>query len=177
MLPWLFSSLANLTNFRDDLVTDDSSTNHCCTNFLIWCASVETFEVAAEFGHIMVVEVLLQHNAHIDAQNAKGFSALMLSARNGHSAVVQLLCHQSALNLQDTKGRMALHHAAMRGHEDVVTCLLKASADVDSVDAAGRTPLHLSTLGLIETKQHQILFKAACFFCKMTVRFRPLFSW
>ena len=120
--------------------------------------------MAAEFGHIAVVEVLLQRNAYIDAQNAKGFSALMLSARNGHSSVVQLLCHQyqSAVNLQDAKGRMALHHAAMRGHEDVVTCLLKASADVDSVDASGRTPLHLSTLGLIETKQHQI-YKATCF--------------
>eukprot|EP00435_Cladocopium_sp_Y103_P020313 s1327_g4.t4 len=110
----------------------------------------EALQVAAEFGHATVVEVLLQCNAHIDAQNAKGFSALMLSARNGHSAVVQLLCLQSALHLQDAKGRMALHHAAMRGHEDVVTSLLKASADVDPVDASGRTPLHLSTLGLIE---------------------------
>ena len=110
--------------------------------------------MAAEYGHLTVVEVLLHRKSHIDAQNAKGLTALMFSARNGHSAVVQLLCGLAALNLQDAKGRMALHHAAQRGHEDVASCLLKASAQVDSLDASGRTPLHLSTLGRSETKQH-----------------------
>lgn len=99
------------------------------------------------------MEALLQHSAEVDVQNAKGCSALMLSARNGHAAITQLLCQQSTVDLKDVKGRTALHHAAMRGHQQVVTCLLNASADVDCLDARGRTPLHLSSLGSTETWQ------------------------
>jgi ankyrin repeat protein len=47
--------------------------------------------LVATNGHEAVVLLLLEHNAYVNAEEKDGQTALLLAARRGHEAVVQLL--------------------------------------------------------------------------------------
>jgi serine/threonine-protein phosphatase 6 regulatory ankyrin repeat subunit B len=70
--------------------------------------------VAAFFGHVGVVKMLLQH---VGGQG---------------------------LSETDNEGRTTLYYAALRGHEEIVRALLIAGADPIITDRKGRTPLAIA---------------------------------
>ncbi|KAJ5808661.1 hypothetical protein N7474_009930 [Penicillium riverlandense] len=77
--------------------------------------------LAAERGRDRIVELLLEHKADVNMQQADGITF-------------------NPVNLQQQGSATALHVAATHGHEKAVQTLLQYGADINSVDAYGQTP-------------------------------------
>lgn len=79
---------------------------------------------AAEWGHLSVVRLLLDHpNTDINKQGKlDGRTALFWGAMNGRDAVVESLLRKLAdPNIPDKDGRSPLAIAIEKGHDSVVT--------------------------------------------------------
>jgi ankyrin repeat protein len=102
---------------------------------------------AARTGSLVAVKALLVHGAKVDARDdARGQTALMWAAAEGHADVAQALIDGGA----DVRGRLAsgftpLLFAVREGHLDVVRLLLKAGADVN--EAVPADPGHRKGYG------------------------------
>jgi hypothetical protein len=82
---------------------------------------------ASGMGLQTVVQLLLDHNAEVDAKEKDGGTALHWAARYGHEAVVRLLLdHNAEVDAKEKDGETALHWAARDGHEAVVRLLESA---------------------------------------------------
>lgn len=97
------------------------------------------------------VSVILQHIAHVDAQDRKGctplFAALRKKLKEERTSreVVQLLLEGGANpNHVDRARRTPLHIAATAGHGAAAELLLQHGAYVSAANATGETPLHLA---------------------------------
>ena len=120
--------------------------------------SETALHMAADFGHVECVALLLEAGADKDAADENGQTALHAAAWNGHSEVVKLLLEAGAdKDLADFYWRTALHLAAAHGHSEVVKLLLDAGADKDATDFGGNTALdwatknhHLEVVRLLE---------------------------
>ena len=98
--------------------------------------------LAAEEGHLTVVQILLEQGADINKANNVGVNPLFVAAQKNHSAVVQcLLEHGADVNKVGTFGSSPLHIAALGGHLGVVKLLVEQGADKDKADAEGWTAL------------------------------------
>jgi ankyrin repeat protein len=103
--------------------------------------------IAAEGGHLEVVEVLLKFGAVIDSKDEYGITALHIAVEGGHLEVVEVLLKFGAvIDSKNDFGITALHIAADKGHLEVVKVLLKIGAVIDSTDRHGRTALHTAAL-------------------------------
>ena len=102
--------------------------------------------VASRCKHLaVVVELLASSTASVNAQSAKGFTALYLAAEEGAEPIVQLLLIQGAdVALTSFNGGTPLMRASHFGHERVVLVLLEAKADPNHANAKGSTALTLA---------------------------------
>ncbi|XP_067654407.1 uncharacterized protein [Haliotis asinina] len=99
--------------------------------------------LAAENGHMDIVELLLPSVNNIHAKDSLGMTALHCAAEKGQIDVIHVLVQNGIkINEPDAFGRTALHHAAWGGHEDVVCCLVQEGADVNRKDVDKSTALH-----------------------------------
>ena len=110
--------------------------------------STDCSHLAAQQGHIGVVEVLLDRGANIDATTGHNETALYLATREGHIDVVKaLLDRGTAVYTTAEMKWTALHEAAEQGHIKVVKVpvLLDRDAAIDAMtDIDGWTALHLA---------------------------------
>uniref|UniRef100_A0A672ZY84 CARD- and ANK-containing Inflammasome Adaptor Protein n=1 Tax=Sphaeramia orbicularis TaxID=375764 RepID=A0A672ZY84_9TELE len=99
---------------------------------LIVNSSMETLlHVAAENGHLSIVEVLHQRGASLDLQDENNQTALHRAASRGHSEIVKALLQAGApMYTMDLQGKTPVHLAAENGHLDTVRVLLKEEADM-----------------------------------------------
>lgn len=88
----------------------------------------EKLRKAAKHGYVVRVKALLK-NPSCDAlaKNREGATALMLAARYGHEACVELLLPVSDALARDSKGITALMTAVCNGYEECVRLLLPVS--------------------------------------------------
>jgi len=94
--------------------------------------------LAAEAGHLDVVRVLLEHDAHVAHTDRNGDSALLLAVRADHKNVInQLLAAGAPANLANASGVTPLMVAARAGSRDLATRLIAAGADTSLRDTAG----------------------------------------
>lgn len=109
---------------------------------------------AAAAGKLKVVRVLLAFEAvDMDFQDARGCSALMLAAWNGHFEIVkELLVRGVRIDSRDQDAWTALTFAARFGRLDIAHLLLERGAQRDPASVSNdRTPLmHAVLMGHIE---------------------------
>lgn len=111
------------------------------------------FQIAEDFGpkdlnsflrvnHYMAR--LLTRNLHHHAiQDRGGLPALCWAAKRGHISLVHLLLEKKFdVNTKDKwNEETVLHYAAGYGHHSIVKLLLENGANINAIEAKGRTPL------------------------------------
>lgn len=97
--------------------------------------------VAAVKGHVDVVAEFLQRGADPNLPDVYGWTPLMRAANRNRSETVRRLLLDPRTNIahRDDDGATALHRAAEEGHLDMVELLIELGADVDALDANGRS--------------------------------------
>ena len=91
-------------------------------------------QYAAEEGHNQIVELLLEHDAEINAGNR---TAAELAMNNGHIEIVELLMSKGA--------DISPLHLALRMKDEVkARSLIEAGADINKRTKYGTTPLHMA---------------------------------
>ncbi|CAK9111616.1 unnamed protein product [Durusdinium trenchii] len=99
--------------------------------------------LAAENGHLEVVQLLLEAGADKDAADANGTTALHMAAVFEHLEIMELLLEAGAdQDAANADGTTALYIAARGGHVEAVRLLLGAGARLDATD--GETPLYIA---------------------------------
>ena len=91
------------------------------------CAMNTEHKWAVQEGHGVVVKLLLERGAELEAKDNSGQTPLVWAARNGHEAVVKLLLERGAkLEAKDNDSSLTpLEWAVKNGHEAVVKLLLE----------------------------------------------------
>jgi ankyrin repeat protein len=100
--------------------------------------------LAAFFGHLPVVGLLLERGADINARSGNGLhnTALHAAVAGGRvESALALIEAGAEVNVADSGGHTPLHIAAEGGYLPIVEALLRAKADPHAVDAEDRTPL------------------------------------
>ena len=111
--------------------------------------------LAAQQGHVKVMEVLLEHKGEkiINAEGgltenheSRRLTPLHYAIRKGTLDGIQLLLNKGAnVKARDVNGRTSLHFAAFEENVNVIKLLLKCdSIDVDARDLFRTTPLHFA---------------------------------
>ncbi len=112
------------------------------------CAAVE--------GDVLIVDILLDEGADINAQCFDGTTPLMKAVGAGQpNVLIELDVPWLDVNLRDKKGRAALHYAAECGCCETIEFLLQRGADVNAQCNRGTTPLMIAA----KTGQPELLDK------------------
>lgn len=90
-----------------------------------------------------IVELLLDHGANVNAQDANGNTPLFYAARNAELAKL-LLARGAHVNTGDIRGSTSLHSAVWADNVAVIRLLLAHGADIDAQDNSGVSPLSLA---------------------------------
>ncbi|KAM6409308.1 ankyrin repeat domain-containing protein 27 isoform 2-T2 [Rhynochetos jubatus] len=90
--------------------------------------------MAALYGHLELVSLLLKHGASISAKNAKHAEPLHLACQKGHFQ------HGASVNLCNAKGNTALHEAVIGKNEALVGLLLRNGAVTHTRNDRNCTP-------------------------------------
>ena len=111
-------------------------------------------EAKTSFGHtpllssirwdrVEVTELLLKKRANVNPTTELGRTPLIISAIEGNSELAMLFLDNDAdISIKDNNYKMtALHFAALYGQLDIVTALVKKGANINEMDAAGKTAL------------------------------------
>jgi Ankyrin repeats (3 copies)/Ankyrin repeats (many copies) len=101
--------------------------------------------LAAENGHLALVQELLEAGSPLEAVDHVRRTALQCAALRGHPDVVATLLEAgSSLAARDKCDNQALHLAVENGHLEVTRILLAAHTDVHATDKFQNTPLILA---------------------------------
>ncbi|MGL9757811.1 MAG: ankyrin repeat domain-containing protein [Wolbachia sp.] len=101
--------------------------------------------IAAEYGHVDIVKVLLEKGANVNEKDFHGCTALHFAAKYGHVDIVEVLLKEGAkVDSVDQCKRTPLHNAAENGYANIVNALIKAGANVNEKDFHGCTALHVA---------------------------------
>uniref|UniRef100_H0VTT1 Ankyrin repeat domain-containing protein 6 n=1 Tax=Cavia porcellus TaxID=10141 RepID=H0VTT1_CAVPO len=101
--------------------------------------------LAANKGHLAVVQVLLKAGCDLDVQDDGDQTALHRATVVGNTEIIAALIQEGcALDRQDKDGNTALHEASWHGFSQSAKLLVKAGANVLARNKAGNTALHLA---------------------------------
>jgi len=103
---------------------------------------LDPLALAAQHGHVAIVQVLLAHRAP-NIPNRNGEFPLHLAAREGHVEVCDVLLRHEVCDRADKYNEWTpLFHAAVNGHASCVNVILQAGCNRAAQDENGRTALY-----------------------------------
>ena len=116
--------------------------------------------VAAEYGHVYLVQFLLEKGINVESEGYYGTTALHRAVTAGHESVVSLLIEKGAnVQAESGDGKTAFHRAADAGHEKLVRLLLQHGAKIEARSLYGKTAFfraaengHLDIVRLLLTR-------------------------
>uniref|UniRef100_A0A8C3VQ54 Ankyrin repeat and death domain containing 1A n=1 Tax=Catagonus wagneri TaxID=51154 RepID=A0A8C3VQ54_9CETA len=103
--------------------------------------------LSAWFGHLPILQILVNSGAKIHCENKDGLSLLHCAAQKGHVPVLAFVIEDLedvALDHADKLGRTAFHRAAEHGQLDALDFLVGSGCDHGIQDKEGNTALHLA---------------------------------
>ncbi|XP_016099177.1 serine/threonine-protein phosphatase 6 regulatory ankyrin repeat subunit A-like [Sinocyclocheilus grahami] len=121
---------------------------------------------AAYTDHVECLQLLLGHNAQVNAIDMLGKTALMMAAGNGQTNAVEVLVSSAKadLTLQDAHRNTALHLACSKGHETSALLILEKLTDrnlINCTNTALQTPLHVAAGNGLTVVVQELLGKGA----------------
>ena len=104
-------------------------------NQLLPCGT--PLQISSACGHLRIVELLLSHGVHVNAQDDCGCSALHYAAQHGHVEVTSALLSASAeVNLRQANGASSLYLATYFGRNKVAEVLLRSNSRFTTAELA-----------------------------------------
>lgn len=101
---------------------------------------------AAKSGNVKELRAALKSRS-VNAQDEKGYTALIYAAYYGNEEAVNLLLKQGADPcVRDKRGNTATLGAIFKGHLGIARTLMKSSCAVTAKNDAGQTPLMFASL-------------------------------
>ncbi|KAK1760291.1 ankyrin repeat-containing domain protein [Echria macrotheca] len=117
--------------------------NADCNTALPWKHGRGPLSVAAEGGHVAVMEILLKNGAHVDARDVNGRTALSWGVYSKNVDTVRTLLDRNAgLDIEDHNGRTPLSWAAQYGNQAAAELLLAKGASWEGKDVEGLAPVN-----------------------------------
>ncbi|GAB0193307.1 serine/threonine-protein kinase TNNI3K [Grus japonensis] len=107
--------------------------------------ALTALHIATIAGHHKAVDILLQHGAYVNVQDAVFFTPLHIAAYYGHEQVTHLLLKFGAdVNASGEVGDRPLHLASAKGFLNITKLLMEegSKADVNAQDNEDHVPLH-----------------------------------
>ncbi|XP_064614548.1 ankyrin repeat and SOCS box protein 14-like [Liolophura sinensis] len=112
------------------------------------CIGITPLYLAAEEGHLNVVEILAPKCDLYSMCGDKG-RPLDAAVEYGHlDCLKYFLEHGDTVMIKDNNGRTPLMKAACRGHVDMVKFLLDRASDISAEDDLGKTALSYAVLSM-----------------------------
>ena len=116
--------------------------------------------MATYFGHLPIIEYLVEHGADIDQQeNRNGWTAVNIAVYREHTNVVEYLINQGAdwniaTNYGDTPLIIACHNNKNNSHLEIIKMLLILGADITLENSGG-----LNALSYAEEQNDEIVIQ------------------
>lgn len=153
-------------------------------NFMRWGVDMEQPDpksggtpliVAATYGHLGVVRLLVEAGADLEAYDYEGFTALVNATTAAQPHVVQYLIEKGVAVDQttDLMSGTPLMVACLHGSLGIVQCLVDAGADVSYTCGTGKTPLAAAaSSGFVDVVEY--LLQKGARDRKLSVSLRPI---
>jgi ankyrin repeat protein len=104
---------------------------------------VAALQAASSKGHGIMVQILLDGGADVNAQGGEYGNALQATSANGHINILKLLLRNGAnINARNGRHGTALNAALLSGSLEIVQTLLDMDADVNAKDENSDTALY-----------------------------------
>ncbi len=101
---------------------------------------------AAFYGRGVICDTLLKKGANVHAVNIESLTPFMIAVGAGHGHLLDKLLKEGKSNLdaKSDNGLTALHYAAKTSNGRIAEYLIKAGANPNETNAAGRTALDIA---------------------------------
>jgi ankyrin repeat protein len=113
-------------------------------------------------GNEVVVQLLLEKGAQIEAEDKTGATALLCASHKGHQTIAELLLDRGAnIEASDRNGVTSLMWASYQGYEGMTKMLLDRGARIEALSKLGRTALMFALLQDKKTTAKLLLDRGA----------------
>jgi len=103
----------------------------------------EAFLEAAEAGHELIVQFLIEHGVDLSFRDSSGYTVLHRAVLGSQLEILELLLDTEAdRSARDNEGKTALHLAAEQGEDEIAKVLSGISKLKNLQDGSGWTALH-----------------------------------
>lgn len=142
----LIAAIRNKPCLLKFLVTQCSESINVATSCEVIGRRDTPLHGAAFSGSTECARILIQHKADVNAQTDKALTAIMIAARQGNMALVEMLAQAGATLFREGSMTTALHEACGAFNVDIVKFLL-TSTPVDAKNIHDQSPLKVALDG------------------------------